>query len=217
MAAAPLPSPPQSAAERGQAALRLAQDMLAAFDARAAPLLTNTDLPVACRTGCTYCCRLEVSLSSSEALLALRAIQALPETDQARIRARIEALFPLLGGLNAESRRRLGQPCPLLTDAGECSIYAARPLSCRSHVSFDLEPCRADAAQPDEPVQIPTSRTLTEQRDAIRPRHRALEQAIGLPAGRYELVQSLRILLTRADAAGRIARGDDALRPARLS
>lgn len=191
--------------------------MLAAFDARAAPLLTNTELPIACRTGCAYCCRLEVSVSSSEALLALRAIQAMPEADQARIRARIEALFPQLRGLNAQGRRRLGQPCPLLTDEGACSIYAARPLSCRSHVSFDLEPCRTDSAQPDEPIQIPTSRTLTEQRDAIRPRHRELEQAIGLPAGRYELVQSLRILLTRADAAGRIARGDDALRPARLS
>lgn len=214
---AALPPPPQSAAERGQAALRLAQDMLAAFDARAEPLLTNTELPIACRAGCAYCCRLEVSVSSSEALLVLRAVQALPEADQTRIRARIEALFPLLRGLNAESRRRLGQPCPLLTDAGECSIYAARPLSCRALVSFDLEPCRVDAAQPDEPVQIPTSRTLIEQRDAIRPRHRALEQAIGLPSGRYELVQSLRILLTRSDAAGRIARGDDALRPARLS
>lgn len=217
MAAAQLPPQPQSAAERSQAALRLAQDMLAAFDAHAAPVFANKDLPIACSVGCAYCCRLEVSLSSAEALLALRAVQALPEADQARIRARIEALFPQLRGLDADGRRRLGQPCPLLTDAGQCSIYAARPLSCRSHVSFDLEPCRADSAQPDAPVQVPTSRTLTELRDAIRPRHRALEQAIGLPAGRYELVQALRILLTRADAAGRIARGDDALRPARLS
>jgi hypothetical protein len=196
--------------------LTLAQDMLAAFDARAAPVLHSQELPIACRTGCAHCCRLEVSLSSSEALLALRAIQALPEADQARIRSRIEALFPLLEALDATARRRLDQPCPLLTDAEECAIYAARPLSCRSHVSFDLEPCRADAANPEQPVPIPTSRTLTQQRDAIRPRHRELEQALGLPTGRYELVRALRILLTRPDAAGRIARGDDALRPARL-
>ncbi len=211
-----LPAAPKSAEERGHAALALARDMLAAFDARAAPLLTNSDLPIACRAGCAHCCRIEVSLSSSEALLALRAIQALPEADQTRIRARIEALFPLLRGLDADGRRRLNQSCPLLTDTGECAIYAARPLSCRSHISFDVEPCRADVANPDQPVQIPTSRTLTQHRDAIRPRHRELEQAIGVAAGRYELVQSLRILLTRADAAGRIARGEDVLRPARL-
>jgi Fe-S-cluster containining protein len=211
------PPSPQSAAERGQLALKLAQDMLAFFDAHSAPLLTNTDLKIACSAGCTYCCRFEVSVSSSEALLALRAIQALPEADQSRISERIEALAPLLRGLNARDRRSLNQSCPLLTDAGACSIYSARPLSCRSHVSFDVEPCRTDAAQPDDPVQIPTSRTLTETRDAIRPRHRELERSIGLPAGRYELVQSLRILLTRADAAGRMARGDDVLRPARLS
>lgn len=217
MAAGPLPPPPRSAAERAQAALTLAQDMLAVFDARAAPVLTSQELPIACRAGCAHCCRLEVSLSSSEALLALRAIQDLPEADQSRIRARIDALFPLLRGLDAAGRKRLNQPCPLLTDDEGCAIYAARPLSCRSHVSFDLEPCRADSANPDQPTPIPTSRTLTQQRDAIRPRHRELEQALGLPAGRYELVQALRILLNRADAAGRIARGDDALRPARLS
>jgi hypothetical protein len=82
---------------------------------------------------------------------------------------------------------------------------------------------RSDAISTSSPISsaravgsIPTSRSLVQQRDAIRPRHRELEAAIGLAVGRYELAQALRILLTRADAAGRIARGEDVLRPARI-
>lgn len=219
---APLPPSPGSAAERGQAALRLASEMLTFFDAqaaRAAPMTQATDgtiVPIACKTGCSYCCRMEVSISNSEALLLLSAVQAQPEEMQQRLRARIDALAPRLRGVNAETRRRLNEPCPLLNDDGACSVYDARPLGCRSHVSFDMAACVADVENLDAPVPIPTSRTLTQQRDAIRPRHRELESAIGLAAGRYELVQALRILLTRPDAAGRIARGEDVLRPTRI-
>ena len=48
-------------------ALRLAQDMLALFDAHAAPLFANTDLKIACSAGCTYCCRFEVSVGNGGA------------------------------------------------------------------------------------------------------------------------------------------------------
>ncbi len=217
------PAPPRSAEERGRAALRLAEEMLAHFDglaARTAPYMLGPDgaqIPIACRAGCASCCRIEVAVSSSEALLLHRAIQALPADARSRIVEKLQEAAPRLNGLDAGGRRQLNLPCPLLTDEGSCGVYAARPLACRSHVSFDLAACLADAADPATPVPIPTSKTLTQHRDAIRPRHRDLEQAIGVATGRYELVKSLHILMSRADAAHRIARGDDVLRPARVS
>ena len=48
------------------------------------------------------------------------AISALPTADRAALRDR------LITGKD-DSR------CPLLDDAGRCRVYAARPLSCRSH------------------------------------------------------------------------------------
>jgi len=215
------PQAPRTAEERGRAALALAQDMLGYFDAQAAPIMTklaNTEGgAIACRAGCASCCRAEVSVSTSEALLIHQTIRSMPADAQATVKLRVEAAFPQVRGLDAAARRLLKLDCPLLSEGGTCGVYAARPLSCRSHVSFDLAACLADADAPDPPILIPTSRSLTQQRDQIRPRHRELESAIGLAAGRYELVQSLYILLSRRDAAQRIARGEDVLRPARLS
>jgi uncharacterized protein len=42
--------------------------------------------------------------------------------------------------LDAEARRRLGRPCPLLVD-GRCSVYDDRPLMCRSVLSSNPPGC----------------------------------------------------------------------------
>src|SRR4051812_36611006 len=70
-----------------------------------------------CRTGCSDCCRVRLSVTGVEA---------------AAIRAEVAA-WP------AEQRRALAalpdlaDRCRALDDAGRCAIYAARPVVCRSH------------------------------------------------------------------------------------
>ncbi|HSK00086.1 MAG TPA: YkgJ family cysteine cluster protein [Kofleriaceae bacterium] len=69
-----------------------------------------------CRTGCSDCCRVRLTITGVEA---------------AAIRGEV-------AGWPADRRRALAAPgpgdrCAALDDAGRCRIYAARPIVCRSH------------------------------------------------------------------------------------
>ncbi|PLX80182.1 MAG: hypothetical protein C0616_08970 [Desulfuromonas sp.] len=71
---------------------------------------------MACRKGCAGCCLLESVLPVEAASLDL-ALKSLPQ----------ESFQGLVNTANSVSTN-----CPLLLN-GECSIYAARPLICRTH------------------------------------------------------------------------------------
>jgi Fe-S-cluster containining protein len=43
--------------------------------------------------------------------------------------------------------RRLGHPCPVLGDDGNCSEYESRPLSCRAHVHVE-NPVHCEPSSP---------------------------------------------------------------------
>jgi uncharacterized protein len=74
---------------------------------------------MACRTGCSDCCRRRFSVTSIEADAIREALAALPEADRAAL----------------AERARAGDPgvCPALDGEGRCAVYAARPLICRTH------------------------------------------------------------------------------------
>lgn len=74
---------------------------------------------MACRAGCSDCCRRRFSVTSIEADAIRAALAALPEDERAALAA----------------RALTGDPgvCPALDGEGRCAIYAARPLICRTH------------------------------------------------------------------------------------
>ena len=73
------------------------------------------------------------------------AVMTLPEAEQQaiwrRLQAHIAAQDQALAAANGE-RITFRRRCPLLTDQGTCSVYAGRPLACRSVLSLDAERCR---------------------------------------------------------------------------
>lgn len=73
---------------------------------------------LACRKGCSDCCR-HLSLFWVEAVALALALEQLPESEAERIRAAARSATP-------------EGPCPLLAE-GTCLLYAARPLICRTH------------------------------------------------------------------------------------
>jgi Fe-S-cluster containining protein len=77
---------------------------------------------VACRKGCSACCRMDVSITTFEA-------ERLALVSGRRLK-RPRAPTP------GETRRHLGTPCPFLVN-DSCSVYEARPFACRAHFSFD--------------------------------------------------------------------------------
>lgn len=74
---------------------------------------------VACRAGCSACCRTQLTVCDVEAALVREGIAALDAASRARIAARGAAPDP--------------DRCAFLEDDGRCAIYEVRPLVCRTH------------------------------------------------------------------------------------
>lgn len=85
-----------------------------------------------CRRGCDDCCRSLAEpprITGEEWALLADALDALDARDPARRRALAEAFEERLSG-------RSLRVCPLL-EGGACSVYAARPIACRTYGFYD--------------------------------------------------------------------------------
>ncbi len=97
---------------------------------------------VQCRSGCAFCCHFNVEVTVLEALRIAAEMSAGTVPDRG---VAIAEAAPRLAGLTRDARRRTGIACPLLSE-GACTVYAARPLACRSLLSLDAAACAADFA-----------------------------------------------------------------------
>jgi uncharacterized protein len=97
----------------------------------------------ACHEGCCHCCYIAVPLSRSEAQRIARASG----------RKLMEPLDPIPIGQTRPLPTDYSNPCPFLKDS-RCSIYSARPISCRTCVNMDDTPllCELD---PDSSNDVP--------------------------------------------------------------
>lgn len=73
---------------------------------------------LACRSGCSACCRVELEVSQVEAEALREALAALDAEVRSRLAERAHARSP-------------GDPCVMLED-DRCVVYDARPLVCRT-------------------------------------------------------------------------------------
>lgn len=82
--------------------------------------------------GCIMCCtHMRIVLSVQEAAVIARALFGLTEPEKAEIAQRL----PSLGKSGPGSR------CGLLNKQGLCTLYAARPINCRTHRSCSITAC----------------------------------------------------------------------------
>lgn len=99
---------------------------------------------VACRAGCGTCCHVPVGAQAHEVLLAAEFIQSrFSPADLDGLLGRLAAHRAAFAGRSMRERAALKTPCALLRE-GSCSIYEARPESCRSHHSNNLAGCRSN-------------------------------------------------------------------------
>jgi Fe-S-cluster containining protein len=99
---------------------------------------------VACRAGCGTCCHVPVGAQAHEVLLAAEFIQSrFSPVDLDGLLGRLAAHRAAFAGRSMRERAALKTPCALLRE-GSCSIYEARPESCRSHHSNNLAGCRSN-------------------------------------------------------------------------
>lgn len=113
-------------------------------------LAAHPDL-IACRPGCSACCRGLFDITVLDALYLQQGVTLLPQEEQQQLRQlavqRLQALSSIcpdyhapwfLNHLSDQQQETLmpeddPTPCILLSAAGECRVYHNRPMTCRLH------------------------------------------------------------------------------------
>lgn len=105
---------------------------------------------LACKNGCYWCCYFTVDVRAVEVFSILDFMaRELSVAEQERVRREIAANSAMLQGLDEDERMRRNVKCPFLS-AGRCTIYEARPQTCRNYHATDVAGCRASYERPDD-------------------------------------------------------------------
>ena len=162
-------------------------------------------MALGCRIGCAHCCNAWVSAKAPEVLIARRAI---PARQLEALKASVASAYARTGTAGPDSRAAMAVPCPMLED-GRCTVYAARPSTCRTAVSLDASLCAA-AFQPDAvPVDIPTPDFHIVMRRGYAIALAGALKRSGFAAASYEFVAAMRAALARGDAETAWLSGED--------
>jgi Fe-S-cluster containining protein len=169
-----------------------------------------SEAPIACGRGCAHCCYIPwVDASPAEVLFVAKAISP---AERRQVAEAVAAKSERVRGKSLQERAGIITACPLLKD-GACSVYAARPLACRTLVSTDSGTCRRAYMELSR-EQIPS---LSAWRLLGAAYMVALEAAIvhaGLVTTARDLVDSLHIALNDPDAEAKWLAGEDVFRDA---
>lgn len=95
---------------------------------------------VACRAGCSWCCRQTVMVTAPEVLRIVNFIQGMEEGTRERAITRLRDLDSRTRGLGARAREKVRTPCAFLENH-RCTIYQARPLVCSQFTSLNVKDC----------------------------------------------------------------------------
>ena len=103
---------------------------------------------LACRSGCTWCCYFTVDVRAAEVFGILDVVaQSFTPEQKARVYAQVRANSMLLGRLGEGERITRNLKCPFLNE-GRCSIYGARPQSCRNYHATNVAGCQQSYDEP---------------------------------------------------------------------
>ncbi len=91
---------------------------------------------IACARGCAHCCVQPVGITAAEAFFVARQIK-----DRVEIVAAMRQAGEKIRQ-TPKDQRLFQMRCPILVD-NECGAYDARPLSCHTFVSFNVNACIA--------------------------------------------------------------------------
>jgi len=195
--------------------LRMTERALARADALVEDLqhITPPPAPIACQSGCPYCCHIRVTASAPELLLMFDHIRSTWDTAQIQTLAKKTAnTDAFTRGLDDDARAQVRLPCPLLKD-GSCSVHAVRPISCRAVASVDVTACKqayASRMQDGVPMYEPQYQGANAVGYGL---HAGLVDA-GYSVENIELVAALALGLGDTEIAKKWLKGEDMFAPA---
>jgi Fe-S-cluster containining protein len=104
---------------------------------------------LACCAGCSWCCYFTVDVRAAEVFRILDFVaQSFTPEEKARVYAEVRANSLILAALGEGERVTLNLKCPLLNE-GQCTVYQARPQSCRNYHATDVAGCRQSFEEPE--------------------------------------------------------------------
>lgn len=164
--------------------------------------------PTACKAGCAYCCSVQVQVLAPEILHVLDYLRRTRTKSQlAELAVRVAALDDRIHGLSSPERAKLNVPCALLVD-GNCSVYEARPIICRSANSTDSRRCQAAIGPNATSSSVETYvHQVAVSRQVIKALATGMRET-GYVSKALELTSALRIALGYPDAFAAWQKGD---------
>lgn len=159
---------------------------------------------LACKNGCFWCCYFTVDVRAVEVFSILDYMKReLSAAEQERVRVEVAANSELLRGLDADARMRRNVKCPFLS-AGRCSIYEARPQTCRNYHATDASGCQASYERPDDVEIDPDFAPLVYQSGGahVDAFSSALQQR-GYDVQAYELSTAIAVAMAQPEARAR--------------
>jgi Fe-S-cluster containining protein len=156
--------------------------------------------PLACRSGCSHCCRLPTVVTDVPTVMRLGFVvaSALPR----------ETMNKVVQNLQTATR-----PCAFLVN-DSCQVYADRPVVCRSYNAFDVSSCQkgqfltvgsdeATGLDLGDPWPFGVGGALEEGMAAGLAR-------LGIDARQVQMVAALRLLASDVEIADRWLKGEPA-------
>lgn len=122
----------------------------------------------ACEPGCSHCCKRLVEATAAEALSAVRFVESTFTPGRtAELRNRLAGYLSRTEGLRPAGLAASRVPCPFLEN-NLCSIYSARPFSCRGMTSIDRGACEKIAKGEAGPETRPALKAQLDLASAAR-------------------------------------------------
>jgi len=160
-------------------------------------ITASSTAALACHAGCSLCCSLRVDVFAHEVFLMAHHIRRhFSELEIAALLVRSGAHAERVEAMTSFEHATTNIPCVLLRDH-RCSIYEARPHSCRRHHSLDFAACQFTYDHPTD-LEAPSAH----DRDLSRALTAGLQQNIdaystaGFDHTVYELGSALHEALT---------------------
>jgi Fe-S-cluster containining protein len=206
--------------ERRVASERMAaRDPVQVLDAAASAMASSEELrryhlevlqptaQVACHDGCHWCCHLKVSVTAPEVFALVAYLEnSAPQAVRERVKARAAELAQDPRIFSSDAKAEAHIPCAMLTEQGGCSVYAARPLTCRGYNALDSESCRR--MLDDDQEFVASNEAWARECAAESLGFLAAIGDAGLPAELLELTSALHIALSEPNALQRWLAGE---------
>jgi Fe-S-cluster containining protein len=138
--------------------------------------LRKKGAPIACKSGCSFCCHLRVTVTAPEAIALFRYLRSeIPASLAPEIERRLLENADRIARMTEQQHLATNVQCAFLVN-GACSAYRARPLACALHHSLNVDACERLYENPaDLSVGV---RKLKVIEDSMAATHAGMKQAL---------------------------------------